>query len=109
MWKVVVVSILLGLAHYFVFAKVQNVSESAVYSAKFIAFLFGAYSLIQGRGRRRELNLRRQDLLKANGDPEKVNDVQVQLNHIKKDKETGEMLMVVAFFIILTLSLIGKA
>lgn len=107
--KVLGVSLLLGLVHYKYFSSGSSVVDSAVYSLKFLAFLLGGYSLIQVWGRRVELNKRRMELVSSNGNPEKIREIQGQLNNIKNDKETGELFMLIAFFIILILSLFGKA
>lgn len=103
------VSLLLGFTHYMYFSSGPSVVDSAVYSFKFLAFLLGGYSLIQAWGRRAELNERRKELASSNGNPIKIREIQEQLNKIKKDKETGELFMLLAFFISLTLSILGKA
>lgn len=108
--QIIAVSVLLGIVHYFLFsAPNPDALASFIYSIKFVAVLLGGYSLVQGWGRRFEFNLRRQELASANGDPKKIKKVQSQLDNIKKDKETGEMFMIVAFFITIVLSLFGKA
>jgi len=107
--QTLVLSILFGAVHYLCFSTTKTFIDSAVYSAKFLAFLFGGYSLIQTWGRPTELAQRRKELNEANGDSSIICDINNQLANIKKDKETGELFMVWAFFIILALSLMGKA
>lgn len=107
--KAFIVSVLLAVVHYVLFSTTKSLIDSSVYSAKFLAFLFGSYSVIQTWGRPYELAQRRRELREANGDEAVIRDINDQLANIKKDKETGELFMVWAFFIILCLSLIGKA
>jgi hypothetical protein len=107
--KIISVSSLLGVVHYIWLSSASSAIDSAIYSFKFIAFLFGGYSLIQVLGRRIELNQRRKELVSANGNSEKIREVQEQLDNIKRDKKTGELFMLLAFFIVLTLYLLGKA
>jgi hypothetical protein len=75
---------------------------------KFCIFLLGGYSLIQSRFRGVELDLRRDEIKRAKGDTEALRKISSQLERIRQDKKTGDNFLVAAFFLGITLFLVGR-
>tara|TARA_R110001583_G_scaffold58042_5_gene173328 strand:- start:1428 stop:1811 length:384 start_codon:yes stop_codon:yes gene_type:complete len=102
------VAFLYGLYLYLVFPNEIQGSGAIVGAVKFCMFLLGGYSLIQSRYRGVELDLRRNELKRAQGDSEALGKINLQLERIKQDKRTGDNFLVIAFLLGIILFLVGR-